>query len=490
MLFHSLSFVIFFVVIYSLYLVLDHKRQKWLLLLANFIFYAVWDWRFLPLILISPLLGYICGLKISEARHMYERQLILFINILVNLTILGIFKYYNFFASNLQRLLNTFGLLTQIRFFELVLPLGISFYTFQVMSYTIDVYRGHIKPTKNFLDLALYITFFPLLAAGPIERAGRMLPQFEVKRTFDYESVAAGFKLFAWGLFKKVVIADRLAVFVNYVYNNPFEYQGISLIVATVFFTFQLFCDFSAYSDMAVGIARVMGYELIQNFNHPFSAASVSGFWRRWHVSLTTWITDYVYMPLALQLRDWGNFGVVVALTGSFFLVGLWHGAGWTYITFGLLHGIVLSLEVLTRKARKILRKSFAPFLYNTVGTIFTFCFFSFSLIFFRSKNMNEAFYIASHLFSGLPDFLTHLNEIRVVRQNILLGQYKWDFVVAVSLICVLECVHFVQRKYGSIAELTARLPVWLRWPSYYAFVLSIMFLGVFNQSAFIYFQF
>lgn len=490
MVFHSLAFSVFFVIVYSLYLTLKHRQQKWLLLMSSCLFYASWSWRFLSLILITTLIAYASGLGIHRAKGIQKKRLVLLCGVLGNLVILALFKYYNFFVANLEHLFRFFDLAIQFKLMAIVLPVGISFYTFKAISYSIDVYRGHSSPAKSFFDLALFVSFFPALVAGPIDRAGHLIPQFEEKRIFDYESAVNGFKLFAWGLFKKVAIADRLAIFVNHVYNNAFAYQGISLVVATAFFTYQIFCDFSAYSDMAIGIAQTMGYNLKQNFNHPFCAASVSDFWRRWHISMTTWITDYVYMPVVYGVRDWGNAGIIFALILTFSLIGLWHGANWTFVIFGLLHGVIIGVEVLTRRVRKNWSKHVWPSLYKAAGIIFTFCFFSFSLIFFRSKDVGEAMYIISHLFTGWSDLFASFGDIRTIRHDILLGQYKWDFIVAVALIILLECMQYLERKFGGITNLTIRLPGRFRWTFYYMFVLSTMLLGVFNQSAFIYFQF
>ena len=344
----------------------------------------------------------------------------------------------------------------------------------------------------------MYVSFFPQLVAGPIERSARLLPQFLIKHKFDYQRVTDGLKLMAWGMFKKVVIADRLSALVNQVYNDPQEYQGISLIVATVFFAFQVYCDFSAYSDIAIGGAQVMGFKLMQNFNIPFSSKSVSEFWRRWHISLSTWFGDYVYTPMVTGLRGLNKFGIVFSIMSTFLIVGLWHGANWNFIIFGFLHGSALCYELLARKTLNRISRLIPSMIYNSICLLLTFSFFCFTCIFFRADTASDAFYIVSHLFTGVGSFFLHLAnytitlntaEIRETIQSILYNKSLQTVFWATALICFLEVIHYIQR-YGSIREMLSKKPIWVRWSAYYMLVSSIIFFGVWDAQQFIYFQF
>ncbi len=343
MLFNSLEFAVFFAVVYGSYLLLHHKWQNRMLLLASYVFYGSWDWRFLSLILISTVVDYSCGLGIHHAKDRRYRKRLLIFSVAVNLAILGFFKYFNFFADNLQLLLGSAGFSVQPRFLEVVLPVGISFYTFQTMSYTIDIYRREMEPTKELFDFALFVAFFPQLVAGPIERAKRLLPQILSERLVTRESLIDGVYLIGWGLFQKVVVADNLSRLVDPVFAGGSSLQGYSgwdVLVATYAFAFQILCDFAGYSNIARGLGRCMGFDIMVNFRSPYSAANPSEFWRRWHISLSTFLRDYLYIPLGGNRR--GPARTLLNLAVTMVLGGLWHGAAWTFVLWGAYHGVLL----------------------------------------------------------------------------------------------------------------------------------------------------
>jgi len=338
MLFNSFEFVVFFIIVYCLYLVLDHSRQNRMLLVASYVFYGAWDWRFLSLIFISTILDYSCGLKIHSSKK--HKKFFLFLSVFGNLAILGFFKYSNFFASNLQVLLTHIGIPVQPRLLNIILPIGISFYTFQTMSYTIDIYRKKLTPTKRFFDFALFVAFFPQLVAGPIERASRLLPQILSPRKFRLDYFYEGAYLIFWGLYQKIFIADNLSRIADPVFAGNSPYSGPMVLLATYAFALQIFCDFAGYSNMARGLGRLLGFDIMVNFNLPYFAANPRQFWRRWHISLSSWLRDYLYIPLGGNRR--GAIATYMSLLATMLLGGLWHGAAWTFVLWGAYHALLL----------------------------------------------------------------------------------------------------------------------------------------------------
>ena len=343
MLFNSFQFSLFLAVVYSLYRVLSHRNQNYMLLAASYIFYASWDWRFLFLILVSTVVDFIAGIKIDKTDNDTTRKLYVALSVAVNLGILGFFKYFNFFADSLAGLMGYFDMEADYRLLNIVLPVGISFYTFQTMTYSIDIYRRKIKPTHHFFDFALFVAFFPQLVAGPIERASRLLPQVLNKRVINKKQSLEGCWLILWGLFKKVVIADNLAVLVNTAFTDYNDLTGFEVVVAVYAFAFQIYCDFSGYSDIARGIAKLLGFELMVNFNLPYIARNPSEFWRRWHISLSTWLRDYLYIPLGGSRN--GELQTYRNLMLTMILGGLWHGAAWTFVVWGFYQGGLLAIH-------------------------------------------------------------------------------------------------------------------------------------------------
>jgi D-alanyl-lipoteichoic acid acyltransferase DltB (MBOAT superfamily) len=349
--FISWQYLLFFSSMFLLYYAVTAQKIQWsnkiaqiMLLAASLFFYACWNPAYVLLILLSVLVTWLSGI-LMEAKTQSQKQTILAGSLIINLGILFFFKYYNFFADQFGRVISF-----NIPNFNILLPVGISFYTFQALGYSIDVYRGTVKAERNFINYALFVTFFPALVAGPIERTANLLPQFKINNSFDYDKVTSGLKLAAWGMFKKVVIADRLAVYVNAVYDNPAVYPACSIALATFFFAFQIYCDFSGYSDIAIGSARALGFNLMTNFRQPYFARSIADFWRRWHISLTTWLTDYIYIPLGGNRR--GLLRQCINIIIVFALSGLWHGAAWNFVAWGILHGLFQVIERLVKNCK------------------------------------------------------------------------------------------------------------------------------------------
>ena len=484
MLFNSYPFLVFFVVVTSLYYILAHNKRWLLLLLSSCYFYMAFVPVYILILGFTIIVDYFAGIWIESAQGKRRKSFLIF-SLIANIGILIFFKYFNFINHNLSFLLENFGTKNPLPYLSILLPIGLSFHTFQAMSYTIEVYRGNHPAEKHFGIYALYVMFYPQLVAGPIERPQNILYQFREKHNFNYELITSGLKLAAWGLFKKVVIADRLSIVVDSVYNHPQHFNSFSLILATVFFAFQIFCDFSGYSDMAIGIARVMGFRLMINFNKPYQAKTLHEFWQRWHISLSTWFRDYLYISLGgnrVTIPRWYlNLFIV------FLISGLWHGANWTYIVWGALHGFYLIFALITKNFRekisKLLLLDKIPFL----STLTTFLLVAFAWIFFRADNLQTAFYIVKHIFTGIPDMINRFTNHLPVLQDY--GLNNREMALSVLLILFLETVQYLQSK-RSIVQTLANKPIWLRWSVYYALLIMIVVFGEFSQRQFIYFQF
>jgi len=418
-----------------------------------------------------------------EASQGTKRKLYLVLSLVANIGILCVFKYYNFFISNINELGSPV-----LPLLKIILPIGLSFHTFQAMSYTIEVYRGNQKAERHFGIYALYVMFYPQLVAGPIERPQNVLHQFYEEKFFNYDNVVSGLRLMLVGLFKKIVIADRLASFTDPVFNHPSSYTPLALLIATFFFTFQIFCDFSGYSDIALGSARVMGFKLMRNFDKPYHSKSLSEFWRRWHISLSTWFRDYLYISLGgnrVSVPRW-----YFNLFFVFLVSGFWHGANWTFIIWGALHGVYLIVEALTSNSPTSVTKALGinkiTWLNNTVQVLITFCLVMVSWIFFRANTVGEAFYILKNIPQALADIV-------LVRSHPeLLGALpikNSQVILCFALIVVLEVSHVIEAKIDAEAFFNKQ-PVYVRWGVYYC-ILAILFLyGVYEDRQFIYFQF
>lgn len=480
MLFNSIDFAFFFVIVTTLYFLLPHRFRWFLLLAASCYFYMAFVPVYILILAFTIVIDYFAGLYLEKIQEKRQKRIFLIASIVANIGVLAVFKYYNFINFNIGLLLSGAGYKDPLPYLSILLPIGLSFHTFQAMSYTIEVYRGNQKAERNFGIYALYVMFYPQLVAGPIERPQNLLHQFYEKHEFDYARVTNGLKLMAWGLFKKVVIADRLAIFVDQVYQDPYKYNGTTHILAIILFSFQIFCDFSGYSDMAIGAADVMGFKLMQNFKRPYHSRSISEFWTRWHISLSSWFKDYLYIPLGgnrVAIPRW-YFNLLVV----FLLSGLWHGASWTFVLWGGLHWFYIVFAAATKKIRhglaSIIGITKYPPLNNVLQILATFVLVSVAWVFFRAGSLQDALYILKHSLSTLKQL--SLADMPVSRSQ---------FVLSIAGIVLLELVHLMQ-ELMSIREWIATKPLVMRWSIYYATVLTIVFLGVHGSRQFIYFQF
>ncbi|ULQ57948.1 MBOAT family protein [Flavihumibacter rivuli] len=475
MLFNSIEFVIFFIIVTSAYFLLEHKYRWFLLLMASCYFYMAFVPIYILILGFTIVIDYYAGILIENASGA-RRKWWLVMSLVANIGVLAVFKYYNFLNDNLGFLLGQLGKENPVPYLTILLPIGLSFHTFQAMSYTIEVYRGHHKAERNFGIYALYVMFYPQLVAGPIERPQNILWQFYVKHEFEINRVVSGLKLMLWGFFKKLVVADRLAIYVNSAYNFPENHSGLTLIIATVFFAFQIYCDFSGYSDIAIGSARVMGFDLMKNFNRPYFASSISEFWKRWHISLSTWFRDYLYISLG------GNRvalpRVYFNLFFTFLISGLWHGANWTYVIWGGLNGIYLvAALVRDRVLDKLNLKSavkLPAFIMKPINIGFTFVLICFSWVFFRARNLSEAVTIIKKMFTL---------EGPVYTSN----PTMFFCLLSILMLLLVETKQEYFSKAFSLME--NRNPV-IRYSTYLAIILLILLMGVFDGSQFIYFQF
>lgn len=479
MLFNSLEFALFFPLVVGGYFLLPQRWRVLWLLLASCVFYMAFIPAYILILLITILVDYVAGIYLErvEDRH---RKTLLWLSIVSTCTVLFVFKYFNFAIGSFDGLAGLLGWRLPRHAVSIILPIGLSFHTFQSLSYVVEVYRGKQKAEKNFIVYATYVMFFPQLVAGPIERPQNLLHQFSGEHRFDYENITEGLKRMACGFFKKLVIADRLALYVNDVYAAPRQYNGLQLSIATVFFAYQIYCDFSGYSDIAIGAARVMGFRLMENFNTPYYSLSVSEFWRRWHISLSTWFKDYVYIPLGGSRVSEKRH--IINLLITFCLSGLWHGANWTYVLWGLVNGVYLVAGFLTKGARD---RVFAAihlgderFARRCIKLATTFTLTCLAWIIFRARTMGDAAYIFSHLFSRWDFHAIGTGEF-LLRQ----------FPVALGSILVLE---IGQRLAATVPvkSITRGVPIGMRWALYASFVMIVLMFGVYRKMQFIYFQF
>ncbi len=476
MLFPTFDFGFFLVVVYTLYWMVgtkNRKLQNTILLLASYLFYGLWDWRFLLLLFLSSLVDFWSAKQIEKSHSKQIAKRFLLISIFWNLGVLIIFKYFGFFIENFTQLFNlkhTNG----YYFWNIAIPLGLSFYTFQTMSYTIDVYRGKIKASSSWLNFFGFVSFFPQLVAGPIERAGKLLPQFENNRRFSIQQSKKGLRQILWGLFKKVLVADKLALGVQLIFNNPEQYGAISLFYGGVLFAFQLYCDFSGYTDIAIGTAKLFGFNLSKNFNIPYLAKNITQFWQRWHITLTRWFTDYVYIPLVKSSKKRGTISRVIALFITMTLVGLWHGANWTFIAFGVVNGLAMILERIPLKGKNNMLGRFFEKSPRILSTLYIFLIFTISSIFFRSENIEEALFILRRIFTFMPD--AHLST--------LIGFPK------LSYLFLMIALELLTKKWDfPLQKIELKVPRLVRWAIYYT-VLFFIIRYAETQEPFIYFQF
>ena len=484
MLFNSIHFLFFFLITTTIYYLLPHSK-RWILLLAcSCYFYMAFVPIYIIILGVTIVIDYYAAIWIEKV-NIKKKKLFLILSLIANIGILAIFKYHNFFNENFSILLKGFGLNNPIPYLNILLPIGLSFHTFQAMSYTLEVYRGNQKAEKHFGIYSLYVMFYPQLVAGPIERPQNILYQLRKKIDFNYEKITSGLRLMGWGIFKKVVIADRLAVVVDHVFNHPTSFNSLSLIIASIFFSFQIYCDFSGYSDVALGTARVLGIELMQNFNLPYHSKTIKEFWSKWHISLSTWFRDYLYIPLGgnrVNKTRW-YFNILII----FIFSGFWHGANWTFIVWGVLHGFFQIFGFITEKYRKKSMTFFKLDNVNFLSLVSTFLLVNFAWIYFRAKDLNTAHEFIFRLFSKFTNLLYQIKHGENIIEN--LGVSNKELILCFFLIILLESFHFLIRKY-SIHKLFLHFPSYIRWIIYLSVIISIIFFGTYEERQFIYFQF
>ncbi|SDH86045.1 MBOAT family O-acyltransferase [Winogradskyella thalassocola] len=481
MIFNSIDFAIFLPIIFIIYWFVANKNLKFqnlIIVIASYIFYAWWDWRFLSLILFSSLVDYLVGLSLSKQKSETKRKQLLWISILVNLGFLGFFKYFNFFIDNFTSAFSLFGTEISSSSLNIILPVGISFYTFQTLSYSIDVYKRKLEPTKDIIAFFAFVSFFPQLVAGPIERATNLLPQFYKKRHFDYTKAIDGMRQILWGLFKKIVIADNCAEYANQIFNNSSDYSGSTLVLGAIFFTFQIYGDFSGYSDIAIGTSRLFGFNLKQNFATPYFSRDIAEFWRRWHMSLSTWFRDYLYIPLGGSRGS--HLNKIRNVLIIFLVSGFWHGANWTYIVWGALNALYFLPILLTKKNRNhlevVAKDKRLPSLKDFWLMSFTFGLTVFAWIFFRAESLQHAIAYIKGIFSGslfnIPQSLTN------------------DTLLTLFLICFFIVIEWLGREgQHTLSQFYKIEKRFYRW-CFYIIICLLIFMHQGQQQEFIYFQF
>jgi D-alanyl-lipoteichoic acid acyltransferase DltB (MBOAT superfamily) len=475
MLFNSIEFLVFLPIVFALYWFVFNKSLRWqnlLVLVASYFFYGWWSWKFMLLLALSTLLDYMYGIYVASPNK-NKAKLFLWLSIINNLGILGVFKYYNFFAKQFQHGFELLGLHTNPVLLQVALPIGISFYTFHGMSYVFDIYRGKQKPVLNFVDYAVFVSFFPLLVAGPIERANHLLPQVQVKRQFNYTQAVEGCRLILWGIFKKVVIADSLASIVDEIFNNYHNHNALTLILGAVGFSFQIYGDFSGYSDIALGVAKLFGFELLSNFKFPYFSRDIAEFWRRWHISLSSWFRDYLYIPLGGSKQ--GKWRAVINTFIIFLVSGFWHGASWNFIVWGGIHACGFLPLLLLKRNRKyvgdvVAQDAKLPNFKELMQMISTFSFVTFAWIFFRAHSIGDAIEYIKSIFSNFKHMGEFLFFKRVIFLIIILLIFDWYF-------------RRDERKIKTPVNIIIRYVVYI--------IFSILiFLNIGKENSFIYFQF
>jgi D-alanyl-lipoteichoic acid acyltransferase DltB (MBOAT superfamily) len=477
MLFNSLTFAIFLPVVFALYWFVFNHKISWrntFILVASYVFYGWWDWRFLSLIVFSTLADFILGILLAKELPKHYKKILLGISLMVNLGLLGFFKYYNFFIDSWISIWEEFGVAMSASSLEIVLPVGISFYTFQTLSYTIDVYRERLEPTTNLTNFAAYVAFFPQLVAGPIERANRLLPQFNQNRNFDYRRGISGINLIIWGLFKKVVVADSCAIYADEIFGNTNNMNSASLVLGAIYFAFQIYGDFSGYSDIAIGTARLFGFSLMKNFDYPYFSRNIAEFWRRWHISLSTWFRDYLYIPLGgsrgskpKQIRN-----VIIIFVVS----GFWHGANWTFVVWGFLHALYYIPLLLAGRNRSFLDniniKSYFPRFSEWWRIIVTFILVTVAWIFFRADSLSHAYQYILRMVTNLNFEISYLS----------IERYNIEMLGIIFILLLFEWFHR-KREQPFVGR--------YKWIKMCAVITLMLTLGVYSDyKEFIYFQF
>lgn len=483
MIFNSIEFAIFIPSVFIIYWFVVNKHlefQNLVIVCASYFFYAWWDWRFLALIFFGTVVDYFVGLRLSREENKLRRKILLLTSILVNLGFLGFFKYWNFFVENLNTAFIFLGKETNLNHLNIILPIGISFYTFRKLTYTIDIFRKKTNPTKDFMAFAAFVSFFPHLMAGPIERAANMLPQFYTKRIFNYNRAVDGLRQILWGLFKKVVIADRCAIIANQIFNNSSDYSGSTLLLGALFYTFQIYGDFSGYSDIAIGTSSLFGFKSRMNFAFPYFSRDIAEFWRRWHISLTTWFRDYLYIPLGGSRC--GTFAKIRNVFIVFIVSGFWHGANWTFIIWGALHAVYFLPLLLLNKNRSHLEIVAQGRRFPTLKEFFsiatTFGLTVLAWIFFRAENLGHALRYISGVFSKSLFTVPHFSGM------------GGEAITACFLVVFFAIEWTGREQQHALARFGFHMPCAIRWSIYYGIIISIFAYGPAVEQEFIYFKF
>ena len=480
MLFNSINFVLFLPIVFILHWFVfnkNYRSQNLLLVIASFVFYALWDWRFLLLMVISKSIDFISTTQIDKSADAGRKKRFLYLSIFVNVSVLCFFKYFNFFSDSFSNIFSYLGYSVSSNSLKIIMPVGLSFYTMQALGYVIDVYQEQVKPTKNIIDFFAFLSFFPLVLAGPIERASNLLNQLNKKRVFEYEEAIDGLRQMLWGLFKKVVIADNCAHYANLIFNNSSHYSGSTLVLGALFFTFQIYCDFSGYSDMAIGIAKLFNINLMRNFAFPYFSRDIGEFWRRWHISLSSWLFDYIFKPLQMVLRSYRLLGNFLALLITFIISGIWHGSNWTFLVWGTLNTIYYFPSLFFKK--RYINTNFTgqdkyiPSAKDFLNMVITFSLIVFAWIFFRADSIGHALRYIAGIFSMS---LFRKPEIMSGTLLLLMGVFiitEW----------------FGREHQYAIEHFGLKWPRVFRWAIYYSLIIAIFYYAGEKQQ-FIYFQF
>ena len=484
MIINSISFLLFFTLFFVLYWSVFNKtikQQNLLLLIGSYFFYCWADWRFLALLISASALNFILGLQIEKTNNGKKRKLFVYIGIIQGIGVLAFFKYYNFFILSFNDLFHSLNVSFNLQTLSIIVPLGISFFTFRTISYILDVDKGKVKPTEDWVVFFNYVAFFPSLLSGPIDKAKGFIIQLETKRLFNYTNAMCGLRQILWGLFKKVVIADNCALITDAVFENFNSFSGSSLLLAAFLYAVQIYADFSGYSDMAIGISKLIGFNISKNFNYPFFAQNIAEFWRRWHMSLTSWLTEYVFTPLSTRFRDYYKWGVILAIIINFTICGIWHGANWTYVLFGFLHGcyfIPLIIKGVMNKKSKINSDSLFPSLRETMNILKTFIIVMFTFIIFRSDTITETFEFYKIIFSkslfSLP--------------SMPLGMYN-VFIILLYIIIMFGLEWKERNQNFALETLSINWGKKKRLIFYYLIILSVVYFSG-SEQKFIYLQF
>lgn len=486
MIFNSGTFILFFIIFFILYWFITNKNlklQNLLLLLAGYVFYAWSDLRFLSYLIAVSTFNFYIGIWIEKCSNNRHKQWLLYLGLIQGIGGLAFFKYFNFFIDSFKGGFHLLGINLNIHTLNIIIPLGISFFTFRTISYILDIYKGKIKATKDWVVFFNYISFFPTILSGPIDRAKTLIPQLESKREFTYNQASDGLRQILWGLFKKMVIADNCAFFTNQIFHDYQIYPASSLLLGIFFYTIQLYADFSGYSDMAIGISKLMGFTITKNFDFPFFAQNIAEFWRKWHISLTSWLTDYLFTPLSIVFRDYGKMGLIIAIIINFTIIGIWHGANWTYVLFGFLHGcyfVPLIMNGTMNKKKKIAKDKLLPSLREFINIISTFILVMLTFIIFRSESIFQAVTFVKNLFSISIFSKPVITGITILNHPIIVFGY-------IIVMLLFEWVH-KEKDYG--LQFDNKYGFVIRIPIYYFLLFSILIFRAASANQFVYFKF